>query len=1493
MSVNAQSISVNVPTSSTVCTGGQSCAVNWIQLAPQGVTGYEILLQNVTTSTTYLINGFYTFTTGNESTSWVVTNGPDFNGTFRVKVTEINGQDQDQNFIYGDFDYSDNFTINRGPYIDITSPTSGVYTNGSKISVDYSTNQSSLAFKLKKLSDNSLTTITLDGNGDWTIPGGQAEGDYKIQITGGSVTEESATFTIEPKRIIVTYPFDNLIFEQGAKPVIRWSANYNVSSFKVWVEDEDNSWTIVNSTMGNSYQWNIPSNFHLDNDFEVYVKDNSSSVTGIQNGKFTIEVPNPESFTLNSAKSTSIKIPISTISQISSLAVDEKVQSVGYVDGTGKSRQSVAIKAAPNQKDVINVHDYDELGQKDIQYLPFILATTSGAYRNFAIEAQMEYYCSGGSCVAQGNNVTSNSHPYSRTIMEKSPLRTVEEQGAPGQKWQPGSGSTIRSDNSANVSGDQIIYWEVNTSGNPKANGYYEPSVIAISKTTDENGNESYVYTNREGQEILKEGFVNSITPVRTYYVYDDFGNLRFIIPPEAVVDIGSNNTIELSSTDSIRTTWLTEMQYDGYHRVVWKKIPEAEPVYTVYDKLGRVALTQDGNMRLTNEWFFTKYDIRGRAILTGTYIESDQTRQSREAMQTYLNSWNSFTWELRETDQAKFPTQHGYTFRTFPDKLENSTIWSVTYYDHYDFNNDGTPDESFEANTEFTSLTGNNRSKHEADVIRTDGMVTGSKTRILSFPTVIETNTAVEYDAHNFDAPEVYYIGNGGSTITLKPGFSTKPGQTVVIGNDNSILPALYDEHSQGSWLEGVTFYDKYGRTIYTKSTNHVGGTDKSWSLYHFDGEVERTKSIHVGNGITTTVRNRFEYDHAGRLLKQYQQNNSQTEVLIAENSYNELGQLVSKELNKELVSGSMVAAQTVDFKYHLRGWLEQVNNPAGLGSDLFAYRLYYDQVPAQGLSVASFNGNIIAQDWATMINGSLSRHRYDYSYDGLNQLTLARKHRFIPGCTNNCYEWTTQYEGWNTSYSYDLNGNIQTLNRAGNLYYNMDQLSYYYSGNQIKAITDNATYSTGGYNLEGFKDGASNSIEYEYDANGNMIRDDNKSIESIRYNKMNLPEVISFTNGNQIVYLYDAAGTKLSKKTYTNGTLGVSTDYVNGYVYTDNVLDFFAFSEGRVRMSGTTGTYEYDLKDHLGNVRATFTSGTNNLATLVQADSYYPFGLKMPTLSYVATGADENKFTYNGKELEDEFGLDWYHYGARFYDPAVARWWAIDPAGEYHSSYSFVGGNPIVFIDPNGQFSENTNPCFPLCGIIYQTVKHKISEFAETIKNDRIVMSGTYDISLGLQGGLELDGYFGGTANMGSVDLFRGIVEISWSWDEGFQPELFPLEKIARVNHQNKAIGTFTQSASFSIPGIGVNAGHEVDYSFNLNSRHLEFSDQMVTWGGNAAIPGYTPFTVFEQRTLTLGDNFSIIDSQHELGVETSGSFGFGLLFQGSAKLNIERNE
>ncbi len=133
--------------------------------------------------------------------------------------------------------------------------------------------------------------------------------------------------------------------------------------------------------------------------------------------------------------------------------------------------------------------------------------------------------------------------------------------------------------------------------------------------------------------------------------------------------------------------------------------------------------------------------------------------------------------------------------------------------------------------------------------------------------------------------------------------------------------------------------------------------------------------------------------------------------------------------------------------------------------------------------------------------------------------------------------------------------------------------------------------------------------------------------------------------------------------------------------------MLKFIFTSEGRIAYNATNDEYEfiYDVKDYLGNTRVSFkpTAAGNEI---MQEDHYYPFGMKMAGLSRV-TGSPETKFTYNGKELEDDFNLNWYHYGARYYDPQLGRWQQVDPVDEFHSPYVYVGNNPVMFIDPDGE--------------------------------------------------------------------------------------------------------------------------------------------------------------------------------------------------------------
>ena len=119
-----------------------------------------------------------------------------------------------------------------------------------------------------------------------------------------------------------------------------------------------------------------------------------------------------------------------------------------------------------------------------------------------------------------------------------------------------------------------------------------------------------------------------------------------------------------------------------------------------------------------------------------------------------------------------------------------------------------------------------------------------------------------------------------------------------------------------------------------------------------------------------------------------------------------------------------------------------------------------------------------------------------------------------------------------------------------------------------------------------------------------------------------------------------------------------------------------------GIARNNGGTYTYEYNLTDHLGNVRASFDiyGGT---VRILQRDDYYAFGLRK------AAVGGTNKYLYNGKELQEE--LEQYDYGGRFYDPVIGRWNVVDPLAHKlpaWSPYAAMACNPIMFFDPDGAF-------------------------------------------------------------------------------------------------------------------------------------------------------------------------------------------------------------
>src|SRR5690606_26135293 len=89
-------------------------------------------------------------------------------------------------------------------------------------------------------------------------------------------------------------------------------------------------------------------------------------------------------------------------------------------------------------------------------------------------------------------------------------------------------------------------------------------------------------------------------------------------------------------------------------------------------------------------------------------------------------------------------------------------------------------------------------------------------------------------------------------------------------------------------------------------------------------------------------------------------------------------------------------------------------------------------------------------------------------------------------------------------------------------------------------------------------------------------------------------------------------------------------------------------------------------------------------------EENNYYPFGLKHK--GYNDAPLTNHPYKYNGKELNEEFGLNMYDYGARMYEPSIGRWVNIDMKAEAYypvTPYQYVLNNPVVHVDHNGQWT------------------------------------------------------------------------------------------------------------------------------------------------------------------------------------------------------------
>ena len=738
----------------------------------------------------------------------------------------------------------------------------------------------------------------------------------------------------------------------------------------------------------------------------------------------------------NYIKSISYKKPTS-VGTVDTNNPSDAVVQVSYFDGLGRLIQQIAHMQSNSGKDIVTHIEYDAFGRQTKEFLPFPNQSASLNYMaTTAVNSELSNF------YTNYNGGTSN--PFSEKELEASPLNRVFKQAAPGNSWALGSGKEIKFDYQTNTSADNVKLFSVTATWNASKGLYDIPTSVTATTyadfqlyktiTKDENwtsgkNNTTEEFKDKEGKVVLKRTYNNYETH-NTYYIYDQFGNLTFVLPPLA----------EGVATATVLNNLGYQYKYDNRNRLVSKKLPGKQWEFIVYDKLDRPVATGPAFSPYGNQtigWMVTQYDVFGRVTQTG-WKQMTVTEATRSSNQTNINSGSN------------------------PFVLGVNDVLTKNYYDNYSF--------------------------------------TGAPSTI---PSPIENQVAT----------------------------------TNVKGLQTGSWVKVLDNATSSTGELSYTVYDYKYRPVHTKTTNHLGGYTQVDTHLDWAGKTLYTLTKHKRTSADSeiVVKDMFKYTAQDRLDLHKQQINSLPEQLITKNTYDELGQLISKNVGGEDVTGAIslqkvdyTYLQKVDYTYNIRGWLKTINDVNTIGTDLFAFKINYNDADT---ATNLYNGNISETFWKTSSDNKL--RKYDYTYDHLNRLLQADYSK----------EGSTTFNSYLEHLTYDKNGNIQTLLRNGEMdtdgyqFENpIDDLTYLYDANnknQLLRVFD-ATANTSGFKDD--TDGTNITIDinqvpdYVYDANGNMIRDNNKGINSIKYNHLNLPLEIVFPNG-KINYLYNAAGQKVKK--------------------------------------------------------------------------------------------------------------------------------------------------------------------------------------------------------------------------------------------------------------------------------------------------------------------------------------------------------------------------
>lgn len=928
---------------------------------------------------------------------------------------------------------------------------------------------------------------------------------------------------------------------------------------------------------------------------------------------------------------------ITTDDQIYGLNNTQKQTTRTYYDGLGRNIQTVVLQASPQQKDIVQPISYDNLGRQTTGYLPYVGGSGNGLYHPNVLNEQSAFYNNGLS-----DKIADDNMPFSKQLVENSPLQRVLQMGSAGTGFQPNEhyGSVnYRSNN--NIADGNIILWlpDGTRSGN------YADNLLSVTEGINADGNKALAFTDRAGRTILKREVLDATRQNDTYYIYNEAGTIGYVIPPKAVKLLTDNLSYTLSQTSVV--VLIYKYTYDNQGRLVGKTIPGAGDLYVIYDPLDRPVLIQDANLRATNNWNFIKYDVQGRAVVQGYY--TDATNTTPAAMQAYVDgmaaAYNTLWYESRSSSSG---TGY-YTTNVFP--TTSTTILACNIYDNYDLNYDASHVNDF-------SYTAQGLTGEATATDNTRGMLTISRTRS---------------------------VGPGLANVWFnKLIFYDKRGNVIQVRSNNQFVSTLNDMATSVPDFSGVTLQTKVVKTHGTGLTTTV------LSTYNYDhmNRVTAIKQKYNADAETTVAA--YSYNELGQLIDKKLGVNGAAALQSVDYRYNIRGQLLSinnsklqtdattytnddandvfgEELSYNISNTQVGSTGTYSGQLTAVKWMSK--DGAGTNSNERSYKYTYDGLGrftqalyAERLSAASTN--------FTLNPGGFDEKGITYDENG-NIQTLQRNSSTVGGSGGTLID--------DLSYAYDANN-------ANKLLKVIDASSpsagfRNYTGTTVATYTYDAA---GNLTADPYK--RITPIQY------NLLN---------RVQRVTLTYPSPGTVGRFIDYSYDASGKLLRKRQYDNSVLIKTTDYIDGFIYTTAgtdaaQLDYFGMPEGRVRNTGgatITLKQEFVITDHQGNARISFEDSGTGTAKVVQENSYYAFGMSMTSTMALPTAPNKNLYN-GGSEWQNDFDdqPDWQQTFYRNYDQTIGRFMAVDPlakATESMTVYQYANNNPVMMNDPMGDYS------------------------------------------------------------------------------------------------------------------------------------------------------------------------------------------------------------